>query len=80
VIGVLVAEDMQILRDTLVAVLNLEAGIEIVAQVPAGEGIVSAAVDHHPDQAVIDIDPPGVDGLTAAGQLHRRLPSGRVLI
>jgi hypothetical protein len=41
--------------------------------VPAGEGIVSAAVDHHPDHAVIDIDPPGVDGLTAStGGDHSR--------
>ena len=35
-IRVLVAEDMRILRDTLVSVLNLEEDIEVVAQVAAG--------------------------------------------
>jgi two-component system response regulator DesR len=80
VIRVLVAEDMRILRDTLVAVLSLETDIEVVAQVPTGEEIVRAAVEHRPDLAVLDIDLPGVDGLTAASQLHERLPDCRVLI
>src|ERR1700733_8406664 len=44
VIRVLVAEDMRILRDTLVAVLNLEDDIDVVAQVADGEAIVPAAV------------------------------------
>ena len=79
-IRVLVAEDMRILRDTLVAVLRLEADIEVVAQVPDGQAIVPAAVEYRPDLALLDIDLPGVDGLTAAGQLHERLPECRVLI
>ena len=37
---VLVAEDMRILRDTLVSVLNLEDDIKVVAQVAAGTDIV----------------------------------------
>jgi two-component system, NarL family, response regulator DesR len=64
-IRVLVAEDMRILRETLVCVLNLEDDIKVVAQVALGEGIVPAAVAERPDLAVLDIDMPGVDGLTA---------------
>src|SRR5215469_10790375 len=40
VIRVLVAEDMRILADTLVAVLNLENDIEVVAEVTDGDAIV----------------------------------------
>ena len=80
VIRVLLAEDMRILRDTLVAVLSLEADIEVVAQVASGGEIVPAAVEHHPDLAVLDIDLPGVDGLAAAAELHERLPGCPVLI
>jgi two-component system, NarL family, response regulator DesR len=80
VIRVLVAEDMRILRDTLVAVLSLEADIEVIAQVASGSEIVPAAVEHRPDLAVVDIDLPGVDGLTAAAELHERLPGCPVLI
>jgi two-component system response regulator DesR len=71
---------MRILRDTLVAVLSLEEDIEVIAQVSTGERIVPAALEHRPDLAVLDIDMPGMDGLTAAGQLHERLPDCRVLI
>jgi two-component system response regulator DesR len=80
VIRVLVAEDMRILRDTLVAVLSLESDIEVVAELAAGQAIVPAAVEHRPDVALLDIALPGVDGLTAARQLHERLPGCRVLI
>jgi two-component system response regulator DesR len=80
VIRVLVAEDMQILRDTLAALLNIEDDIEVVAEVVSGEVIVSTAVAGRPDVAVVDIDLPGVDGLTAAAQLHEQCPGCRVLI
>jgi two-component system, NarL family, response regulator DesR len=79
-IRVLVAEDMRILRDTLVSVLNLEEDIEVVAQVAAGDGIVPAALAERPDLAVLDIDMPRVDGLTAAAELYERLPACRVVI
>jgi two-component system, NarL family, response regulator DesR len=79
-VRVLIAEDMRILRDTLVAVLNLEDDIKVVAEVASGDRIVPAAVEHHPDVAVLDIDLPAVDGLTAAAELHRQLPSCRILV
>jgi two-component system response regulator DesR len=80
VIRVLVAEDMRILRDTLVAMLDLEDDLEVVAQVASGDRILPEALRHHPDVAVVDIDLPVVDGLTAAAELHQRLPACRVLV
>jgi two-component system, NarL family, response regulator DesR len=80
VIRVLVAEDMRILRDTMVAVLNLEDDIEVVAEVTDGEAIVPAVIGQQPDVAVVDIDLPGTDGLTAAAELRERCPGCRVLI
>jgi two-component system response regulator DesR len=79
-VRVLIAEDMRILRDTLVALLELEDDLEVVAELAAGDQIVPAALQHHPDVAVIDIDLPGTDGLTAAAELHERLPQCRTLI
>ncbi len=79
-IRVLVAEDMRILRDTLVALLRLEDDIEVVAEVADGRAIVPTALDKRPDVAVVDIDLPGTDGLTAAAELHERCPGCQVLI
>lgn len=80
VIRVLIAEDAGVLRDTLAALLGLEAGIEVVAAVASGSQIVPAALEHRPDVALLDIGLPGVDGLTAAAELAGRLPGCRVLI
>jgi two-component system response regulator DesR len=79
-VRVLIAEDMRILRDTLIALLELEDDLEVVAQLASGDDIVPAALQHHPDVAVLDIDLPGTDGLTAAAELHERLPRCRTLI
>jgi two-component system response regulator DesR len=79
-IRVLVAEDVTVLRDTLVALLELEDDLEVVASVARGDRIVPAALAHRPDVALLDIDLPGTDGLTAAADLRGRLPSCRVLI
>jgi two-component system response regulator DesR len=79
-VRILVAEDMQILRDTLVAVLGLEDDLEVVAEVAAGDAVVDAALAVRPDVAVLDIDLPGTDGLTAAAALREQLPDCKVLI
>lgn len=79
-IRVLVAEDEHLIRGALVALLELEPAIEVVAQVAAGTDILPAAVRSRPDVAVIDIDLPGMDGLSAAGLLHEQLPECRTLI
>ncbi|MEV6398572.1 response regulator transcription factor [Streptomyces sp. NPDC051907] len=79
-IRVVLAEDMHMVRGALVALLNLERDIEIVADVGTGDGILPAVLEHLPDVAVVDIDLPGVDGLTAAAQVHAKRPECRTLI
>jgi len=79
-ISILLAEDTAILRDTLVAVLDLEEDMTVVAQVSHGDQILPAARRWQPDIAILDIDLPGQDGLTAAGRLAVDLPECRVLI
>jgi two-component system, NarL family, response regulator DesR len=80
VIRVLVAEDMHMIRSALVALLSLESDMEVVAELDRGDAIVQTALDTRPDVAVLDIDLPGTDGLTAAEELHRRLPECRTLV
>ncbi|MCZ4097883.1 response regulator transcription factor [Streptomyces sp. SID13666] len=79
-IHVLLAEDMHMVRGALVALLNLEVDIKVIAEVESGDEIVPTSVRTRPDVAVIDIDLPGIDGLTAAADLHEQMPSCRTLI
>jgi two-component system response regulator DesR len=79
-IYVLLAEDQAMVRGALAALLTLEGDIEIIAQVGRGDEVVSEALKTHPDVALLDIEMPGCDGITAAAALHAQLPSCRILI
>jgi two-component system, NarL family, response regulator DesR len=79
-IRVLLAEDMRVLRDTLAALLNLEPDIDVVAQVASGQEIVPAVLANDPHVALLDIDLPGKDGITAAAELVVAAPQCRVLV
>lgn len=67
-------------RGALVALIELEPDLKVVAAIENGEDIVPTALKHQPDIAVIDIDLPGLDGLSAAAQLHETLPACKTLI
>jgi two-component system response regulator DesR len=71
---------MHMVRGALVALLNLEKDIEVVAEVSSGDKILPMAAEYLPDVAIIDIDLPAKDGLTAACELYRQLPDVRTLI
>jgi two-component system response regulator DesR len=77
---VLLAEDVTMVRGAFVALIELEPDLKVVAAVENGLEIVPTALACQPDVAIIDIDLPGLDGLSAAEQLHAELPSCRVLI
>ncbi|MFJ8827581.1 DNA-binding response regulator [Streptomyces sp. NPDC102467] len=79
-IRILLAEDMHMVRGALVALLDLEDDLKVVAELERGDEILGAAREHRPDVAIIDIDLPGLDGLSAAELLHQRLPECRALI
>ena len=79
-IKVLIAEDMHLIRGALVALLAREPDIEVVAELDRGDAVVAAAIRVKPDVAVLDIDLPGMDGLTAAAELHERLPGCQILV
>jgi two-component system, NarL family, response regulator DesR len=80
VIRVLIAEDMHLIRGALVALLSLELDMEVVAELDRGDLILEAAIRTRPDVAVLDIDLPGMDGLSAAEALNRHLPNCQILV
>ncbi|MCX4914434.1 response regulator transcription factor [Streptomyces sp. NBC_00687] len=79
-IRVLLAEDQGMMRGALALLLGMEADIEVVAQVSAGDEIVDTALVSRPDVALLDIELPGMSGLDAAAALREEVPDCRVLI
>ena len=79
-IRVLIAEDQAMVRGALKALLAMEDDIEIVGEADRADRVVDLAKQTRPDVALLDIEMPGGDGISAAGELRRELPSCRVLI
>src|SRR5256885_1385824 len=67
-------------RGALKALLAMEGDIEIVAETDRADQILALASQTKPDVALLDIEMPGGDGISAAGQLRRALPACRTLI
>ena len=79
-IRLLLADDQALVRGALSALLGLEPDLEVVAEVGSGDAVVPAALAHHPDVALLDVEMPGTDGITATAALRAACPATRVLI
>jgi two-component system, NarL family, response regulator DesR len=79
-IRLLLADDQAMVRGALAALLGLEPDLEVVAEVGRGDEVVEAARRSQADVALLDVEMPGLDGLTATAQLRTTLPACRVLI
>ena len=79
-VRLLLAEDQVMIREALAALLSFEGEFEVVAQVGRGDEVVRAAQRTRPDVAVLDIEMPGLDGLSAAAELKKHLPQTKIVI
>jgi response regulator NasT len=65
---ILVAEDETLIRMDLVEMLT-EAGYEVIAQANNGEEAIALANEHKPDLAILDVQMPVLDGISAAEKI-----------
>ena len=69
-IRVLIAEDQSLVRGALVALLETELDISVVAQCATGAEVAGLVAKHSVDVALLDIEMPGKNGLDAAAELQ----------
>lgn len=78
-IRVLVADDHPILRQGLIALLEAEPDILLVAEAGHGEEAVGRALERRPDVVLMDVSMPGMDGVEATRRIVEALPDTRVI-
>jgi len=76
----IVAESVALIRTGVVACLDSQDDIEVVADVKQASHVLPLARFLQPQVAVIAASLPGQDGFTIAQALHEALPSCRSLI
>lgn len=79
-INVLLAEDHQIVREGLRAMLNLEPDIKVVAEAENGRQAVELVTKVRPDVVVMDIAMPLLNGMEATRQILQAFPGTKILI
>ncbi|MEV6557923.1 response regulator transcription factor [Nocardia sp. NPDC051756] len=79
-IRLLLADDQALVRGALAALLGLESDLEVVGEVGRGDEVVDAVARTKPDVVLLDVEMPGLDGISVAAQLHASHPDVRVLM
>jgi len=79
-IKVLLAEDHQIVREGLRAMLNLEADIKVISEAENGRQAVETFARTRPDVVVMDIAMPLLNGMEATRQILQAFPGTKILI
>ena len=77
---VLLADDHEVVRSGLRAVLDAEADIQVVAEATDGQEAVEKTLANAVDLAILDVSMPRLTGLQATAELRRRQAAVKVLI
>ena len=79
-IRVVIADDQDLIRGGLRAILDAEEDIEVVAEVADGYAAARAAADNAADVVLMDVQMPGTDGLEGTTRVLQARPECRVLV
>jgi pilus assembly protein CpaE len=79
-IKVLIVDDIPETRDHLSKLLGFEADVEVVGAASGGPEAVEMAAALRPDVVLMDINMPGMDGITATEKLAAEVPTASVIM
>jgi DNA-binding NarL/FixJ family response regulator len=79
-IRVVLADDHDLVRSGIKALLSMVDGVEVIAEARDGKELIALVEDLMPDVVMTDISMPGMDGITAISEIHAKHPQVRMLV
>jgi len=79
-VRVVLADDHELVRSGIKALLSMVDGVEVVAEASDGSELITLVENLKPDMVMTDISMPGMDGITAISEIHKRQPEVRLLV
>ena len=79
-IRVLIVDDISESRDNVAKLLRFESDIEVVGMAESGEEAIELAGQLEPNIVLMDVNMPGMDGITATTRITSRLPNTAVIM
>jgi len=77
---VLIAEDHEVVRQGLKILISADPGLEVAGEAETGQMALRLAKKLQPDVVLMDLAMPRGNGLEAAREIRREVPSSRVLV
>lgn len=79
-IQVVLADDHELVRAGIHALLSDLRDVKVIAEVSDGEELLQLLESVHPDVVITDITMPGMDGITAVRRIRARYPDLKVIV
>src|SRR5580704_15010767 len=76
-IRIMIADDHAVILEGLVAIINRQADMAVVAQASNGQEAVEQWGKHHPDVTLLDLRMPKLDGICVINAIRREDASTR---
>jgi DNA-binding NarL/FixJ family response regulator len=79
-IRVVLADDHDLVRSGIKALLSMIEGVEVIAEARNGRELINLVESLNPDVVMTDISMPVMDGITAISEIHGKHPEVRLLV
>ena len=79
-IRVVLADDHDLVRSGIKALLSMIDGVEVVAEARDGQELIQLVESLDPDVVMTDISMPRMDGIAAISKIHASHPKVRLLV
>jgi DNA-binding NarL/FixJ family response regulator len=77
---ILIADDHEVVRQGVRVLLEANPEWSVCCEAATGREAVAKATEFHPDVVVLDIAMPEMNGLEAARQIRRAVPTAKILV